>query len=115
MEVSLATVVRRGGTRVSPFTVPMMIGDMTARQISIAVGARGPNFSIASACASGAHAIGEAYETIRRGDAVAMLAGASESAITPLALATFSAVRAVSPGSVPPDQATRPVHRYRGR
>jgi 3-oxoacyl-[acyl-carrier-protein] synthase II len=113
MEEAHTTLVTRGASRVSPFTVPMMIGDMAAGQISIAVGARGPNFSIASACASGAHAIGEAYETIRRGDAVAMLAGASESAITPLALAAFCAVRAVTTASVPPDQASRPFDRNR--
>jgi 3-oxoacyl-[acyl-carrier-protein] synthase II len=113
MEEAHTTLVTRGASRVSPFTVPMMIGDMAAGQISIAVGARGPNFSIASACASGAHAIGEAYETIRRGDAVAMLAGASESAITPLALAAFCAVRAVSTASVPADQASRPFDRHR--
>ena len=113
MEEAHTTLVTRGASRVSPFTVPMMIGDMAAGQISIAVGARGPNYSIASACASGAHAIGEAYETIRRGDALAMLAGASESAITPLALAAFCAVRAVSTASVPPDQASRPFDRNR--
>ncbi|HLB78751.1 MAG TPA: beta-ketoacyl-ACP synthase II [Candidatus Dormibacteraeota bacterium] len=113
MEEAHTTLVTRGASRVSPFTVPMMIGDMAAGQISIAMGARGPNFSIASACASGAHAIGEAYETIRRGDAVAMLAGASESAITPLALAAFCAVRAVSTASGPPDQASRPFDRNR--
>jgi len=113
MEEAHTTLLTRGASRVSPFTVPMMIGDMAAGQISIAMGARGPNFSIASACASGAHAIGEAYETIRRGDAVAMLAGASESAITPLALAAFCAVRAVSTASVPPDQASRPFDRNR--
>jgi 3-oxoacyl-[acyl-carrier-protein] synthase II len=113
MEEAHTTLVTRGASRVSPFTVPMMIGDMAAGQISIAVGARGPNFSIASACASGAHAIGEAYETIRRGDAVAMLAGASESAITPLALAAFCAVRAVTTAAVPPDQASRPFDRNR--
>jgi len=98
----------RGPSRVSPFTVPMMIGDMAAGQISIATGARGPNFSIASACASGAHAIGEAFETIRRGDATAMIAGASESTITPLALAAFCAIRAVSTRPGDPSTASRP-------
>ncbi len=98
----------RGPSRVSPFTVPMMIGDMAAGHISIALGARGPNYSIASACASGAHAIGEAFEIIRRGDATAMLAGASESAMTPLALAAFCAIRAVSTRSGDPAQASRP-------
>jgi 3-oxoacyl-[acyl-carrier-protein] synthase II len=98
----------RGPNRISPFTVPMMIGDMASGQISIATGARGPNYSIASACASGAHAIGEAYEAIRRGDATAMLAGASESAITPLALAAFVATRAVTQWKGDPARASRP-------
>lgn len=113
MEDAHTALVTRGPSRVSPFTVPMMIGDMAAGQISISLGARGPNYSIASACASGAHAIGEAYETIRRGDAVAMVAGASESAITPLALAAFCAVRAVSTASVEPERASRPFDRNR--
>jgi 3-oxoacyl-[acyl-carrier-protein] synthase II len=101
-------LLERGPSRVSPFTVPMMIADMAAGQISIAVGARGPNYSIASACASGAHAIGEAYETIRRGDAIAMIAGASESTVTPLALAAFCAVRAVTTSKGDPAKASRP-------
>jgi len=112
MEEAHTALVTKGPSRVSPFTVPMMIGDMAAGQISIAWGARGPNYSIASACASGAHTIGEAYETIRRGDAVAMIAGASESAITPLALAAFCAVRAVST-TAEPERASRPFDRNR--
>jgi 3-oxoacyl-[acyl-carrier-protein] synthase II len=101
-------LLERGPSRVSPFTVPMMIGDMAAGQISIAIGARGPNYSIASACASGAHAIGEAFETIRRGDATAMIAGASESTITKLALAAFCAIRAVTTRPGDPSTASRP-------
>ncbi|MDQ6884239.1 MAG: beta-ketoacyl-ACP synthase II [Candidatus Dormibacteraeota bacterium] len=108
IEDSHTVLMERGPSRVSPFTVPMMIGDMAAGQISIAIGARGPNYSIASACASGAHAIGEAYETIRRGDATAMIAGASESTITPLALAAFCAIRAVSTRAGDPSSASRP-------
>jgi 3-oxoacyl-[acyl-carrier-protein] synthase II len=98
----------RGPSRISPFTVPMMIADMGAGQISIAVGARGPNFCTVSACASGAHAIGEAFEIIRRGDATAMIAGGSEACVTQLALAAFCAVRAVSTRKVEPSQASRP-------
>jgi 3-oxoacyl-[acyl-carrier-protein] synthase II len=108
IEESGRVLQERGPGRVSPFTIPMMIGDMAAGQVAIATGARGPNYSIASACASGAHAIGEAYETIRRGDAVAMIAGGTESAITPLALAAFCAVRAVTSWSGDPAQASRP-------
>jgi 3-oxoacyl-[acyl-carrier-protein] synthase II len=99
---------QRGPARVSPFTVPMMIADMGAGQISIAVGARGPNYSTVSACASGAHAIGEAFETIRRGDATAMIAGGSEACVTPLAIAAFCAIRAVSTRKVEPSKASCP-------
>src|SRR5881275_2074943 len=98
----------RGPSRVSPFTVPMMIADMGAGQISISLGARGPNYCTVSACASGAHAIGEAFEIIRRGDATAMIAGGSEACVTPLALAAFCAVRAVSTRDIEPSRASRP-------
>src|SRR5205823_2459848 len=98
----------RGPSRISPFTVPMMIADMGAGMISIALGARGPNYCTVSACSSGAHAIGEAFETIRRGDATAMIAGGSEACVTPLALAAFCASRAVSTRQVEPILASRP-------
>jgi len=98
----------RGPSRVSPFTVPRMIADMGAGQISIALGVRGPNYSTVSACSSGAHAIGEAFETIRRGDATAMIAGGSEACVTPLALAAFCASRAVSTRKVEPERASCP-------
>jgi len=98
----------RGPSRISPFTVPMMIADMGAGQISISLGARGPNFCTVSACSSGAHAIGEAFEIIRRGDATAMIAGGSEACVTPLALAAFCASRAVSTREVDPSRASCP-------
>src|SRR5207237_304338 len=79
-----------------------------AGQISISLGARGPTYCTASACASGAHAIGEAFEIIRRGDATAMIAGGSEACVTPLALAAFCAVRAVSTRHIEPSRASRP-------
>ena len=86
----------------------MMIADMGAGQISISVGARGPNYATVSACASGAHAIGEAFEIIRRGDATAMIAGGSEACVTPLAIAAFCAIRAVSTRKVEPSKASCP-------
>ena len=98
----------RGPSRVSPFTVPMMIADMGAGQIAISVGVRGPNYATVSACASGAHAIGEAFEIIRRGDATAMIAGGSEACVTPLAIAAFCAIRAVSTRKVEPSKASCP-------
>jgi 3-oxoacyl-[acyl-carrier-protein] synthase II len=108
IEAAHQVLLERGPSRVSPFTVPMMIADMAAGQIAITVGVRGPNFCTTSACASGAHAVGEAYEIIRRGDAVAMIAGGSESTVTPLAVAAFCAVRAVSTRAGDPTKASRP-------
>ena len=86
----------RGPGRVSPFLVPMMIVDMAAGQVSISTGARGPVFATVSACATGADAIGSAYEIIRRGDAKAMLAGGSEATIVPIGVAGFIACRALT-------------------
>jgi 3-oxoacyl-[acyl-carrier-protein] synthase II len=108
IETAHTVLTQRGPGRVSPFTVPMMISDMAAGQVAIALGAKGPNYSIASACASSGHSLGEAFEIVRRGDAVAMLAGGAESAITPLALASFCASRAVSTWSGDPSAASRP-------
>ncbi len=98
----------RGVRRVSPFLVPMMIADMASGQVSIDVGARGPNMGIVSACASGSHAIGEAYEVIRRGDAEAMIAGGTESSIIPIGLAGFCASRALTRQNDEPERASRP-------
>jgi len=108
IETAHTALVQRGPGRVSPFTVPMMISDMAAGQIAIALGAKGPNYSIASACASSGHGVGEAFEIVRRGDAVAMLAGGTESTITPLALASFCASRAVTFWTGDPAAASRP-------
>src|SRR5260370_7296117 len=88
----------RGPSRISPFTVPMMIADMGAGQISIAVGERGPNFCTVSPCSSGAHAIGEAFQTIRPGDAPPMIAGLSNPFVTPLSLhASYSSPSVSTP------------------
>jgi len=86
----------KGPSRVSPFLIPMMIVDMASGQVSISTGARGPNFSTVSACATGADAIGGAYEIIRRGDARAMIAGGSEAAIVPVGVAGFTSARALT-------------------
>ena len=86
----------------------MYIPDIAAGQIAIMFGLRGPNFCIVSACASGASAIGEAYEIVRRGDAVVMVAGGAEAAITPIAIGAFNAMRAISPRNDPPQKASRP-------
>jgi 3-oxoacyl-[acyl-carrier-protein] synthase II len=102
------TLLERGPGRVSPFFVPMFLADMASGFVSIQVGARGPNFATLSACASAAHAIGEASETIRRGDADVMLAGGSEAPITPTGLAGFAAAGALSTRNEDPDRASRP-------
>lgn len=99
----------RGTRRVSPFLVPMMIANMAAGQVAIDLGLNGPNMAHVSACASGAHAIGEAAATIERGDAIAMLAGGSEAPITRIGLAGFTQGRAMSTGyNDRPQSASRP-------
>ena len=86
----------RGPSKVSPFTVPMMIIDMISGFISIKTGAKGPNASSVSACASGCHAMGNAFQIIKNGKAKAMITGGSESAITPIGLASFCAAKSLS-------------------
>ncbi len=101
-------LLNRGPGRVSPFLVPAMITNMAAGHVSIITGARGPNLCTTSACASSAHAIGEAAETIRRGWARAILAGGSEASITPLGVAAFNSARAISTRNDAPKTASRP-------
>jgi 3-oxoacyl-[acyl-carrier-protein] synthase II len=103
-----ATLLERGPNRVSPFFIPMMISDMAAGQVSIQFGLRGPNFCTVSACASGAHAIGEAFRLIQSGDADAMLCGGAEATITPMALAGFGSARTLSTRNDDPKRASRP-------
>ena len=98
----------RGPDRVSPFLVPMLLADMASAQVSILLGAKGPNLGTTSACSSGSDAIGTAYEIIRRGDAQAMLAGGSEAAVTPIGIAAFNALRVLSTRNSQPQLASRP-------
>ena len=100
--------MERGPKRISPFTVPMMIADMAAGIVAIHTKAGGPNYAIVSACASGSHGIGEAAEIIKRGDAVAMLAGGSEATITPLTMGAFCQIKATSERNDEPEKACRP-------
>ena len=93
-ETQHRALVEKGPGRVSPFFIPMMISDMAAGQTSITFGLRGPNFCTVSACASGAHAIGESLRLLRAGDADVMLAGGAEATITPMAVAGFGNNRA---------------------
>lgn len=96
LEQEFDTFFHKGPSRVSPFLVPMFIPDMAAGQVSIRFGLRGPNFNPVSACASGADALGTAYEVIRRGDADAMVAGGAEAAVNRMSIAAFAASRALS-------------------
>ncbi|HEY8490990.1 MAG TPA: beta-ketoacyl-ACP synthase II [Dehalococcoidia bacterium] len=107
------TFLEKGPGRVSPFLVPMMIGDMAAGQISIMFGAKGPNFCTQSACASGADAIGTCYEILRRGDAKIMITGGAEAGVTPLGVAAFVAARALSTRNDDPQRASRPFDKDR--
>ncbi|MDO9300606.1 MAG: beta-ketoacyl-ACP synthase II [Anaerolineales bacterium] len=104
---------QRGPERVSPFLIPMMISDGAAGNIAIRVGARGPNMSIATACASGTNALGEAAEMIRRGAADAMIAGASEAAISAIAMAGMNVMTALSTRNEDPQKASRPFDKNR--
>ncbi|MDA0366200.1 MAG: beta-ketoacyl-ACP synthase II [Chloroflexi bacterium] len=109
LEEQFDVFFHKGPGRVSPFLVPMFIPDMAAGQVSIRFGARGPNYNTVSACASGADAVGSAAEVIRRGDAIAMLAGGAEAAVTRMSIAAFAASRALSCGqNDDPEHASRP-------
>jgi len=108
LEQQAQVLAERGPKRVSPFLIPMMIADMPAGQISISLGARGTNFCPVSACATSAHAIGEAAESIRRGAADAIIAGGTEACITPLAIAGFGSMTALSTRNDEPSRASRP-------
>jgi 3-oxoacyl-[acyl-carrier-protein] synthase II len=98
----------RGPDRISPFFITMMISDIAAGFASIQFGAKGPNFAIVSACSTSAHSIGESWEIIRRGDAKAMIAGGSECALTPMGLAAFANMHALSRRNDDPSGASRP-------
>ena len=101
-------LVEKGPDRVSPFLAPMMIADIAAAQISIALGVRGPNFCTTSACSSGSDAIGVAYELIKRGDADVMIAGGTEAIINPLGMTAFNSLKALSTRNDAPQRASRP-------
>ncbi|MGQ9732012.1 MAG: beta-ketoacyl-ACP synthase II [Candidatus Zipacnadales bacterium] len=101
-------LLKRGPSKVSPFLVPMMIVNMASGMVSIVTGAKGPNTTVVTACASSTHALGDAAEIIRRGDADAMIAGGSEAALTKCALAGFSQAGALSRRNDDPTHACRP-------
>ena len=101
-------LLAKGPKRVSPFLVPMMLGDMASGQVSMMIGAKGPNFSTVSACATGADSIGEALEMIRRGRADVVIAGGTEAAICEIGIAGFNSCMALSTRNDDPQGASRP-------
>ena len=108
------TALMNGGPRkISPFFIPASIINLAAGQVSIRYGARGPNEATATACTSSAHSIGDAFRTIQRGDADAMIAGGSEAAITPLSVGGFAAMKALSTRNDDPTHACRPFDKDR--
>lgn len=108
LEESTRTLYEKGPSKVSPFTVPMMITDMAAGRVAIDLGAKGPNSCSVTACSSAAHSIGNAFRLIQDGWAVAMITGGTEACVTPLGLASFCAARSLSTRNDEPKRASRP-------
>lgn len=108
------TALLEGGVKkISPFFIPMLIINLAPGHISIKYGAKGPNVSSVSACATATHSIGDAYQIIRRGDADAMIAGGTESTVTPLAIGGFAVMKALSDRNSDPQAASRPFEKNR--
>src|SRR2546423_8361336 len=108
IEREQSKLLNDGPGRVSPFFIPSAIVNLASGQVSIRHGAKGPNSATATACSAGAHAIGDSFRIIERGDADAMICGGAESAITPMSVAGFAAMRALSTRNDDPKHASRP-------
>ncbi|MGE5542562.1 MAG: beta-ketoacyl-ACP synthase II [Bacillota bacterium] len=106
-------LIEKGAGRVSPFFIPMMISNMAAANIAMRFGLKGPNTTLTTACCASAHSVGDAFEVIRRGDAHVMLAGGSEAPITPIAVAGFCSMKAMSTRNDEPLRAVRPFEKGR--
>ena len=106
-------LLQGGPRKISPFFIPSAIINLAAGQVSIRFGAKGPNLATCTACTASAHAVGESFEIIRRGDAIAMIAGGSEAAITPMSVGGFAALRALSTRNDDPGRACRPFDKER--
>ena len=102
------TLIERGPDRISPFFIPMLIINMASGLVSIRFGAKGPNSSVVTACATGNHAIGDAFRIIQRGEADVMIAGGAEAIILPLTIAGFCAIKAMTTRNDEPEKASRP-------
>lgn len=113
IEQTSVMISKKGPKRITPFFIPMIIGNMAPGMISIYFGAKGPNSSIATACAAGTHAVGDAYKTIVRGAADAMITGGVESVISPCCIGGFNAMKALSIRNDEPHKASRPFDRDR--
>jgi 3-oxoacyl-[acyl-carrier-protein] synthase II len=113
LEDQHTNLITKGPSRISPFMIPMMISNMASGLVSMEYGLQGPNFAPVSACATSAHAIGEAWRMIRDGDADAFLAGGSEAAVVPLGLGGFGAMKALSTRNDEPTRASRPFDKGR--
>jgi 3-oxoacyl-[acyl-carrier-protein] synthase II len=113
LEEQHSILLSRGPSRCSPFMIPQMIVNMAAGLVAIDLGLKGPNYCVVSACASGAHSIGEAMRQIQRGDADAMVAGGTEATICPLGIAGFASMRALSTRNDAPEKACRPFDKDR--
>jgi 3-oxoacyl-[acyl-carrier-protein] synthase II len=113
LEHQYGVLVEKGPSRLSPFTIPMLISNMASGMVSMELGARGPNMSVVSACSTATHSIGESFQCIRRGDAEIMVTGGSEAAICPLGIGGFSAMRALSLRNDEPEKASRPFDKDR--
>jgi 3-oxoacyl-[acyl-carrier-protein] synthase II len=106
-------LLEKGPSRVSPFFIPMMISDMASGQVSIQLGAKGPNYCTVSACSSGAHAVGDAFRIIQNDDADVMISGGAEAPITPVSFAGFCSMKAMSTRNDEPHKASRPFDAQR--
>lgn len=113
IEEQHSVLLEKGPDRISPFLIPMLIVNMAPGQISITFGIKGPNNCVATACATGSNAIGDAFKLIQRGEADVMFAGGTESCITPLGFGGFDAMKALSTHNDEPDKASRPFDRTR--
>ena len=105
--------LERGPRKITPFFIPMVISNLSAGQISIVFGVKGPNLSVTTACAAGTHAVGEAFRSISRGDCDMAITGGSESTVCPLAVGGFNAMKALSRNNENPEKASRPFDRDR--
>lgn len=106
-------LLERGPSRISPFFIPMLIANLASGHIAIRFGAKGPNICLVTACATGAHCIGDAYRAIQYGDADAIIAGGTEANITPLTIGGFNAMKALSTRNEEPEKASRPFEKNR--